>query len=367
VVLTREEKERHVLELHNRRTRIGDIAKEVRMSFRDIGFIVDRAEREKEAKEGQARHSFLSSQAYRLFSEGRTPVEVAIELNIREPDVTQYYKEYWKLKNLDNLYRIYREIGNDIWYFVELFRLAKIAGMRVKQVIKVLTIANNYLPWVEDRHNCLTGEVDLLEAKKESSARIIQDYDTQIAALGKRFADTCLACQEEGDNLLAFQQKRAKLEAFVRNFENNDPGYIKISNAIEEKAGAKFSNLKDILRIAVLSVTESIRNNPDKYSALIRSKIPSTLDCNNYQYPTYYGFYMGRQPQQKLSKEEYADMLVEEADKLYYKLVKELVGQTINDYRPPNQTSSIPQSNYDLSSNRSGDRADIYHNPTPEL
>jgi hypothetical protein len=125
--------------------------------------------------------------------------------------------------------------------------------------------------------------------------------------------------------------------------------------------------LKDILRIAVLSVTESIRNNPDKYSALIRSKIPSTLDCNNYQYPTYYGLHMCRQPQEKLSKEEYADMLVEEADKLYYKLVKELVGQTINDYRPPNQTSSIPQSNYDLSSSRSGDRADIYHNPTSKL
>jgi wyosine [tRNA(Phe)-imidazoG37] synthetase (radical SAM superfamily) len=188
-----------------------------------------------------------------------------------------------------------------------------------------------------------------------------------IAALGKRFADTCLACQEEGDNLLALQQKRAKLEAFVRNFENNDPGYIKIRKMSEEKVRNVLYNSKDILRIAVLSVTESIRNNPDKYSALIRSKIPSTLDCNNYQYPTYYGFYMGRQPQQKLSKEEYVDILVEEADKLYYKLVKELVGQTITDYRPPNQTSSIPQSNYDLSSNRSGDRTDIYHNPTSEL
>jgi hypothetical protein len=308
------------------------------MSFRDIGFIVDRAEREKEAKEGQARHSFLSSQAYRLFSEGRTPVEVAIELNIREPDVTQYYKEYWKLKNLDNLYRIYREIGNDIWYFVELFRLAKIAGMRVKQVIKVLTIANNYLPWVEDRHNCLTGEVDLLEAEKKSSARIIQGYNTQITALGKTFDRYCFTCQEEEDKLSDLRQRRNKLEAFVRHFENNNPEYIKISNAIEEKAGAKFSNLKDILRMAVLSVTESIRNNPDKYSALIRSKIPSTLDCNNYQYPTYYGLHMCRQPQEKLSKEEYADMLVEEADKLYYKLVKELVGQTINDYGPPSQT-----------------------------
>jgi DNA-binding Lrp family transcriptional regulator len=50
MVLTREEKERLVLDLYNRRTPIREIAKEAGTSFRDIGRIVDKEEKEKEAK-----------------------------------------------------------------------------------------------------------------------------------------------------------------------------------------------------------------------------------------------------------------------------------------------------------------------------
>ena len=42
------------------------------MSFRDIGFIVEKEEKEKELSEGQSRLGILSTQAYKLFSEGKT-------------------------------------------------------------------------------------------------------------------------------------------------------------------------------------------------------------------------------------------------------------------------------------------------------
>jgi hypothetical protein len=42
------------------------------MSFRDIRFIVEKEEKEKELSEGQFRQGILSTQAYNLFSEGKT-------------------------------------------------------------------------------------------------------------------------------------------------------------------------------------------------------------------------------------------------------------------------------------------------------
>ena len=45
----------------------------------------------------------LSAQAYELFSQAKTPVEVSIELDLRESQVTKYYREYWKLKGLNKL------------------------------------------------------------------------------------------------------------------------------------------------------------------------------------------------------------------------------------------------------------------------
>ena len=58
MILTREEKERLVLDLYNRRTSIREIASEAGMSFRDIGEIIDKKEKEKEAKQGEARQTF---------------------------------------------------------------------------------------------------------------------------------------------------------------------------------------------------------------------------------------------------------------------------------------------------------------------
>jgi hypothetical protein len=42
-----------------------------------------------------------------MFMEGKTPTQVAIALNLREKEVSEYYKEYWQLNGLYKLDRIY--------------------------------------------------------------------------------------------------------------------------------------------------------------------------------------------------------------------------------------------------------------------
>ena len=151
MVLTREEKERLVLDLYNQGTPIRVIAKEAGMSFRDIGAILNKAIEEKEASKEQAEKVSQSTQAYKLFSEGKSPVQVAIALNLQEPEVAKFYVEYWRLVQHHSLSRIYQEIKDDIGYFVKLYTLAKVARMAVKQVVNLLEIANNDLPIVEYR------------------------------------------------------------------------------------------------------------------------------------------------------------------------------------------------------------------------
>jgi Mor family transcriptional regulator len=48
--ITRQERERHVLDLYNQGKTIREIAKEVRMSFRDIGAILNKAVEEKKTE-----------------------------------------------------------------------------------------------------------------------------------------------------------------------------------------------------------------------------------------------------------------------------------------------------------------------------
>ena len=50
-------------------------------------------------QEQEHQHLSLSTQAYKLFSDRKTPLELTIALNLGESEVTKFYKEYWKLKN----------------------------------------------------------------------------------------------------------------------------------------------------------------------------------------------------------------------------------------------------------------------------
>jgi hypothetical protein len=74
-MLTRQEKERLVIDLYNQGKTIRDIAKELRMSFRDIDAILKKSGEKEEEKEKEEKQLLLSpsTKAYRLFSKGKTP------------------------------------------------------------------------------------------------------------------------------------------------------------------------------------------------------------------------------------------------------------------------------------------------------
>ena len=86
-ILTRQERERLVLELYNQGKTYREISKEARISPRDIGVILNKVIEEKktegfkeeqrqqdnnsDAENNQEQQLSLSTQAYKLFSEGR--------------------------------------------------------------------------------------------------------------------------------------------------------------------------------------------------------------------------------------------------------------------------------------------------------
>jgi hypothetical protein len=84
-VLSKKEREERVLDLHfNQNKNYRQIAQDMKMSLRDIGEIVNRVKEEKERQE----HKSLAVQAYELFSKGKTPLDVAIDLNIGQIPAT---------------------------------------------------------------------------------------------------------------------------------------------------------------------------------------------------------------------------------------------------------------------------------------
>ena len=127
-ILTRQERERLVLDLYNQGKTYRKISKEAKISPRDIRVILNKvvekkiegSKEEDNINSKKERQLSVSAQAYKLFSEGKTPLEGAIALNLTESEATKFYREYWKLKQLHNLNMVYEELKDDIESFLRL-------------------------------------------------------------------------------------------------------------------------------------------------------------------------------------------------------------------------------------------------------
>ena len=156
--MSKKEREERLLDLHfNQNKNYRQIAKEMKISLRDIGEIVNKAKEEKERQD----HKSLFVQAYELFSKGNTKLKVAIKLNLGQAQVAQYYLEFLKLREFDEITRLYLEFKDDISYFVNLCKAAKTAKMNVPQVVNLLKIANNDIPSIDRKCQDLKLEESL--------------------------------------------------------------------------------------------------------------------------------------------------------------------------------------------------------------
>ena len=328
-ILTRQERERLVLDLYNQGKTIREIAKEVRMSFRDIGAILNKEVEEKTEglKEQEQQHLSLSAQAYKLFSERKTPLEVAIELNLKESEATKFYKEYWKLKQLHNLSMVYEETRGDIAPFLKLYRLSKSKGMSVKQVVHALAIANNDLPALERRFKRLGNDMSMLQFQKRIDERNLYQLNNQIATTIRLLYSFRISCKRERREIENLYNEKARIENFVTQFKNNNEEYLKIKQVAEDKVKDILTDSKLLLKFAIFSVIESSRSNPELYNFVSYSISNNTTISYGSNYPSL--MVSGRQQHQQSFNDSYTALTLEESEKLYNKLRTDLTNSVI--------------------------------------
>jgi hypothetical protein len=111
MLLSKREKEKLVVKLANEGKTTREIAKEVHISLRSIGQILNKVTGDDESEKEQRLQSKSDyAQAFQMFQDGRPLTEVAIELDIESPLVICYYEDYLKLVNMRKLVTIYNEI-----------------------------------------------------------------------------------------------------------------------------------------------------------------------------------------------------------------------------------------------------------------
>jgi predicted transcriptional regulator len=271
--LFQERKKKVILELYAQGKNVREIAKEAHVSFRDIGAILREASAEENKKETEDRPLSPAANAYRMFSEGKAPIDVAVSLNLEQPEASTL-----ELMKLQCLKKVYDDLGKDLGPLLELYALCKSAGFDKKRITGLLKMADDSLKGFEYRYKLIKEEVENLEHRKMDLQMDIKNQVREIGALKKIQNFHRLNSSRESGKLSMLQNKRMRLENLVRRFEDNNEDYKRINHTVEEHLKRVLSDNKGLLWLALASLTESIRNQPEGFRNLFfASSAPSSL------------------------------------------------------------------------------------------
>jgi hypothetical protein len=154
----------------------------------------------------------------------------------------------------------------------------------------------------------------------------------QIKGLEKMLGFLETSCQEVNTNIDKLEREEIRLKKLVKLFKENDEEYLKIKGTVKKEVSQLLLEGRQILRVAVYSIMVSMREDPEKYSALIyygkdtlyggQNKTSYTTS-NKYQsqFETYNPFF-----------ESLKSVVLENSHKLYKKLLKEETNKVISRY-----------------------------------
>ena len=226
--------------------------------------------------------------AYRLYDEGMRTVDVAKILFLPAEETIRYYKEFWRLKHHDELYRIYLQIRHEIPYLLKFHTSLRNHGLTdsmedIDHYVGMLDVVYKKLPEVEAELSDMQTKVEkarneLLATRQERrevlyefrNEKRILDNDIQVAK--KNILDLREAhrqMQQSFDTLLHKVNNATyrlnSIQQFVLKLKRTNKDYVKVKEVAEDHIRSVLTEegIMKLLSIAVNSVVEALRQNPD--------------------------------------------------------------------------------------------------------
>jgi hypothetical protein len=102
-----------------------------------------------------------------LFSEGKSPIEVVIGLDLPAHYIESKYREYWECKRMFKLAQIYEEAKYDLQYLLRLHRIFKELGVEEHDIRNVFQLIKEHqLEQLQGKVEYLRNEINMLEVEK---------------------------------------------------------------------------------------------------------------------------------------------------------------------------------------------------------
>jgi transposase-like protein len=277
-----------------------------------------------------ARHehdSVISNvKAYKLFNEGKSPLEVTAELNLPGPQVQQFYAEYLNLRQMHNLVAIYQENKDSIGYFLKLVRLGKKEGLTPEQIMIFIKMADS-IHRLKEKLQHIQSEVLDIAMRKSVSKEELKDLHDEIETAQEKLTSVDEAFNVKYEELKEVCSQAKKLQNYVEQFKNGQD-YKELEAIARSEVGKILLDNKKLLQNALVSVIVALRNDPDKYLLIDKMELTpfTTTTIINYN-----SFLALRRPSRPQGDEQFVSgRVLEMAERVLNNLQKGIVDSTIS-------------------------------------
>jgi hypothetical protein len=258
--------------------------------------------------------------AYKLFDEGKSPLESTAELNLPGPQVQQFYSEYLNMMRMHKLVTIYQETQNSMGYFLKLFRLGKQEGLTPEQIMKFIQMADS-VHKLQGKLEHLQSELLDISKRKTVSEGQLKNLYGEIEAAQEKLNFVNMTFEVKYEQLKEACSQAQKLQHYVEEFKEGQD-YQELESKIRIEVGKSVSDNKRLLQNALFSVLLALRNDPDRYLVDKMELTPFTTTILNYN------SFLGsrRSP----GDEQFGERILEVAEKIFCNLQKSIVDSIIS-------------------------------------
>ena len=178
--LRRKEKEERVCNLLRQGKTVREIATVEHLSFSEIGRI---KRKYFDIEEDSARQS-KRSQALKLIDNGKSDLDIAIDLDLSAKEMLEFRQEYLTLKGEDDLLRVYRAIRGDMPAFLTLYREMKIEDLSAEEAVWALT-DNRTFKTMTQQYESVLKKLHPLREEVERLEKVQLELTTQNQGWGE--------------------------------------------------------------------------------------------------------------------------------------------------------------------------------------
>jgi DNA-binding CsgD family transcriptional regulator len=240
--ISKEEKARRIIDLYyNQGKTYHEIVEELKVSPNYVSAVLKKHEEEENAAavtkikhEQQENKTSKEVASFKLFSEGKNTIEVAIDLKLSEEEVTQFYKGFLKLKGLYKFSIIYEKHIHHIPHLLKLCGEAEKEGISIGQLLKLSELAADNNPlglsqleklrqWylselrgMETERRQIETELHRMKAEKEKYENVLFLLKSEISTLKDRLEDYRESCERERIELEKLKKEKESIEESLR-------------------------------------------------------------------------------------------------------------------------------------------------------